>query len=131
MKLTQPKGDVQQPEGPSKTAAKMIGDDAELLAKQFLESQGCIIIETNFQTKVGEIDIITWDGSVLAFVEVRRRINAHFGGAAASVTLAKQQKIRRTAQWYLKASKLDRTPVCRFDVISMTGLKLDWIKAAF
>jgi putative endonuclease len=115
-----------------KQPTKTIGDEFELIAKQYLVDQGCLIIETNFRTKIGEIDLICWDGAVLSFVEVRKRKNAHFGGAAASVTLTKQLKIRRTASWYLKVSQLDRAPpVCRFDVVSITGLKLDWIKAAF
>jgi putative endonuclease len=116
----------------SKTHTKAIGDASELLARQHLEQQGCKIIEANFRAKIGEIDLICWDGSVLSFVEVRRRNNANFGGAAASVTLAKQLKIRRTASWYLKLMKLDRAPpVCRFDVVSITGFELAWIKAAF
>lgn len=111
---------------------KTVGDASEVLARQHLEEQGCLIIEANFRTKVGEIDLICWDGAVLCFVEVRRRNNANFGGAAASVTLAKQLKIRRTANWYLKGSQLDRAPpICRFDVVSITGTQLDWIKAAF
>jgi putative endonuclease len=117
---------------PTKLPTKAVGDAFELLARQHLEGQGCVVIETNFRTKVGEIDLICWDGAVLSFVEVRRRNNANFGGAAASVTLAKQLKIRRTASWYLKLTKIDRAPpVCRFDVVSITGSKFDWIKAAF
>ncbi len=117
-------------------STQRVGQASEQLAQRYLEQQGCQVIVANYQTKAGEIDLIAWDGNVLIFVEVRRRNNAHFGGAAASVTLAKQLKIRRTAQWFLKTGFLmgehkEHSPICRFDVIALEGTRLDWIKAAF
>ncbi len=113
-------------------ATKSIGAASERLAQQHLEALGCQIVATNFRAKVGEIDLICWDGPTLCFVEVRRRNNANFGGAAASVTLRKQLKIRRTAQVYLSSQQaLQNLPVCRFDVVAIEGQKLEWLKAAF
>lgn len=69
------------------------------------------------------------EGRALVFVEVRLRRNQQFGGAAASVTWQKQQKLLKAAQIYLQ--KLKTVPPCRFDVVVTDGLEMEWIKDAF
>ncbi|MFX7820786.1 YraN family protein, partial [Acinetobacter baumannii] len=75
------------------------GEDAALV---YLQQQGLRLLERNWRCKAGEIDLIMQDDATLVFVEVRRRKNDRFGGAAASVTWHKQQKLIRAAQWYLQ-----------------------------
>ena len=68
------------------------------------------------------------DGT-LVFVEVRYRNNARFGGAALSVTPAKQRKLSRTAEFYLL--RLPHMPPCRIDVIAFEGSdRIEWVKNA-
>ena len=64
------------------------GKDAEERAARSLEGQGLHIIERNYRSRYGEIDLIARDGVTLVFVEVRARSTNTFGGAAASITAA-------------------------------------------
>ncbi len=108
------------------------GAQAEHWAAQFLQRQGLKLIEQNYHSRFGEIDLIMQDGDERVFVEVRLRSNASFGGAAASIDKRKQQRIISTAQQYLAGQT--RMPPCRFDVILMTdaeGSGAQWLKNAF
>ena len=72
------------------------------------------------------------DGQVTVFVEVRFRQSSRFGGAAASVTLAKQHKLLQTAHlWLARHNGSFDTVDCRFDVIAFTGNEIEWLKNAF
>jgi putative endonuclease len=111
------------------------GNYIESYACQFLTQNACMILERNFRSYFGEIDIIARSTELqLLFIEVRFRKNNSFGGALASIDTHKQQKIIRTAQWYLQKNQLEDSP-CRFDVIAVSGkndaLDVDWIHDAF
>lgn len=108
------------------------GNDAEQLASTYLEQKGLRLIEKNYRTRYGEIDLIMNDGSELVFVEVRLRRNTFFGGGAASVTEKKRLRIVAAAKQYLQSYA--RAPACRFDVIALDALNtqnIDWIRNAF
>jgi len=112
------------------------GQATEQMALEYLQQQGLSLLERNFRCKMGEIDLIMREGDDnLVFVEVRYRKNAQFGGAAASVTQNKQNKLIRTAQLYLQIKHLSDRCYSRFDVIALSGAKppyqLEWIKDAF
>ena len=62
------------------------------------------------------------------FVEVRKRGDARFGGAAASVTARKQARLVLAAQVFLQTYRVP--PACRFDVIAIDGQRLSWIRNA-
>jgi putative endonuclease len=117
---------------------KTLGDDYESRAADWLEEQqGLTLLARNFRAKTGEIDIVARDGAYLAFIEVRRRSNTRYCGAAASVDRRKQQRLLRTAQLYLqRRPELANLP-CRFDVIafeprqSVGEPEIRWIRAAF
>ena len=68
------------------------------------------------------------DGT-LVFVEVRLRASARFGGAAASISAAKRRRIIFAARLFLM--RLPSPPPCRFDVITVEGSEVQWLKAAF
>ncbi|MBM3350384.1 MAG: YraN family protein [Betaproteobacteria bacterium] len=107
------------------------GQIAEQLAATFLQKKGLTLVERNFRCPYGEIDLIMRDHCILVFIEVRLRKNDQFGGAAISITPAKQQKLTRTAQRYLQ---IHGEAPCRFDAILMQATKLDaieWIRNAF
>ena len=109
------------------------GYAAEQHARDYLLLQGLSWVASNYRCRLGEIDLIMRHGSYLVFVEVRARASLRFGGAVASVTRSKQQKLVRTASLYLQKHKLyDKQPV-RFDVLSIEGVppRVSWIQDAF
>lgn len=109
----------------------MQGLAAEKIAATYLQQKGMTLIKKNFGCKYGEIDLIMRDATSLVFVEVRLRRNADFGGAAMSINQSKQQKLTRTAEYYLQ---LHGNCACRFDVILMRSTDIntvEWIQNAF
>jgi putative endonuclease len=111
--------------------AKARGNLAEALVADYLQVRGLRLIERNYNCRLGEIDLILADGPTLVFAEVRLRRNLDYGGAAASITAAKRQRILRAARHYL--SGRPEAP-CRFDVILLDALdpdRIEWIKDAF
>jgi putative endonuclease len=116
---------------------RQIGNQAEDIALNYLIQQGLVLIEQNYLTKVGEIDIIMLDKAeqVLVFVEVRYRKNTYFGSATDSVDQTKQLKIMHAAEHYLGYQQKFDEYICRFDVIGLESdlkyPKINWIKDAF
>jgi putative endonuclease len=115
---------------------KSAGDRAESLALEHLQRHGLALVCRNYRVargpraRGGEIDLILRerDGTVV-FVEVRSRADATFGGALASVTARKQQRLVLAARHYLAG--LARLPPCRFDVVAFDGAAVQWIRGAF
>jgi putative endonuclease len=114
-------------------STKQDGDAAEDRALSHLLSRGLRLVARNYRTPGrggGEIDLIMRDGDgTLVFVEVRKRAGRGFGGAAASIGPMKQRRIVFAARCYLL--RLRQEPPCRFDVISMEGGGIQWMRAAF
>ncbi|MGO4155618.1 YraN family protein [Cupriavidus sp. YAF13] len=109
------------------------GARAESRALDYLERQGLALVVRNYRCKGGEIDLImrAADGT-LVFVEVRQRASRAFGGAAASVTPAKQRRILLAAAHYLAAQAgQGLEPRCRLDVVALEPGRLEWIRDAF
>ena len=113
---------------------RKIGDKKEATALKFLQHKGLKLITKNFNTKMGEIDIIMTDKSQIIFVEVRyRRSNSH-GGAAESISFSKQKKIIRTSLYYLQTKGLYEKVPFRFDIIAIDDdpvCPIEWIQNAF
>ncbi|EKS6648623.1 YraN family protein [Enterobacter hormaechei] len=117
---------------PGQLSRKQTGDAWELTARRWLEGKGLRFVAANVRGRGGEIDLIMKDGQTIVFVEVRYRQSSRFGGAAASVTLAKQQKLLQTAHlWLARHNGSFDTVDCRFDVVAFTGNAIDWLKNAF
>lgn len=110
------------------TARQISGRAAEDRALAHLAQHGLTLVERNFRCRSGEIDLVMKDGDTLVFVEVRMRRSANFGGAAASVTPAKQARLTNAAQFFLL--RYPAPPACRFDVVAIDGDQLDWLKNA-
>lgn len=122
-----------------KSKTKEKGDAMEALVATYLENQGLKVRYRNFRCRQGEIDLICNQKSGLElewiFVEVRSRRQLDYGDGAASVDYYKQQKIIRTAQFFLHTRPHLAHLPCRFDVVAVT-LKADkpeieWIQNAF
>ena len=113
------------------TKAQVRGREAEALAARFLEKHGVKIIERNFRVRGGEIDLICRADKILVFVEVRLRSRSDFGGAAASITASKRQRLILAARHYLL--RVPNTD-CRFDCILLDRLDeaaVEWLQNAF
>ncbi|WP_342323424.1 YraN family protein [Kosakonia sp. BYX6] len=117
---------------PGELTRKQTGDAWEAQARRWLEGKGLRFIAANVRERGGEIDLIMRHGSTTVFIEVRYRKSAHFGGAASSVTAAKQRKLLHTARlWLARHNGSFDTVDCRFDVVAFTGNDVEWIQNAF
>ena len=109
------------------------GARAEHLAANYLIKQGLQLIESNYYSSCGEIDLIMRHNQTLVFVEVRHRSNSRYGGAAASITTRKLQKIRNTAYHYIQRRNISADTPVRVDALCVNGeidsraLAFDWI----
>lgn len=116
------------PDGRPTTIAT--GAANEDLAETHLRRCGYRIIERNFKTKIGELDIIARDGAVLCFVEVRSRTSVHHGDAIETVDHVKRARVSRMAQLYL-AWRRPEFDHARFDVLGITGERVTLIRDAW
>ena len=106
------------------------GFEYEKKACEFLIKQGLGIIDRNFYSKFGEVDIIADDKGTIVFIEVKYRKNDHFGRPEESVNKKKIKKIKDTAFMYLQINNLYKRNI-RFDVVSILGEEITWLRAAF
>ena len=120
----------------SRPAEKPLGEAAEDAALAHLQRAGLRLLERNYRVaagpsrRAGEVDLIILDrDGTLVFVDERARAGASHGGAAASVTAKKQQRLIYAAQHYLQRHA--SPPPCRFDVVALDGAQLTWLQAAF
>lgn len=95
-----------------------LGKKGELLAKGYLEKKGYIILEENFRTRFGEIDLIATQDGEIVFIEVKTRTGMDHGLPCESVNGKKQKKIRGVASYYLMVSG-NTWRKCRIDVIEI------------
>lgn len=109
---------------------KLFGRAGEIKAADFLKKKGYKILETNYKTHIGEIDIIAKDGEYTVFCEVKTRTDDEFGSPSEAVTAKKREKYRKVATEYLMR-KSDLDVPCRFDVIEIENGKINHIIDAF
>jgi putative endonuclease len=98
---------------------KLLGKEGEDKAARFLTKQGYRIIERNYSTRNGEIDLIAMHDGALVFIEVKTRTSDAFGAPELAVNQRKQQRMVKAALGYIKYKKLHQVP-CRFDVVAIT-----------
>jgi putative endonuclease len=110
---------------------RQTGTLAENSAATFLESQGLQIITRNFLRRVGELDVVARDGELLVVAEVRTRATERFGGAAASVSRAKQRRIAATTGLFLQRHPAISQCRIRFDVIVVRDGRMSGSTAFF
>lgn len=105
-----------------------IGKLGEQKAKRYLIRRGYQIVESNYRTKAGEIDLIARENDCLVFVEVKTRTSEEYGTPAEAVSFYKQQHMQKSAQYYLWRHGGECE--CRFDVIEVRLPAHGWIKIA-
>ncbi|MFA5928745.1 MAG: YraN family protein [Candidatus Margulisiibacteriota bacterium] len=114
---------------------RAIGYEGESAAEAYLLEQGYTILEKNFTTKHGEIDIVAKEGDYLVFVEVKNHSREDYGTMLEKINAKKQQRIIFAARCYLKRAN-DMDIPCRFDVVTILNKQngtpqMELIKDAF
>ena len=104
----------------------------EEIALKYIISKGGTIVEKNYRTKMGEIDLIARMNGGLVFVEVKSRSNINYGYPCEAVNYKKKRKITNVAKYYILDNSLEDISV-RFDVIEiyLTDKKINHIVNAF
>lgn len=118
---------------------RTLGTLGEEIASRHLRARGYRIIDRNFRTRWGELDIVAANGRTLIFCEVKtRRATRTWRDPLESVDARKRVRLRRMAgQWLAQSSPGQRLPICRFDAIGITLdgegqlLRLDHLEGAF
>ncbi|MBI5414758.1 YraN family protein [Candidatus Peregrinibacteria bacterium] len=117
------------------TLRRQFGDKGEDLAVEYLKKRGYTILDRNFQTQRGEIDIIAEKDKKIFFVEVKSRRNDFFGDAIESITDQKKEKIYRTAFAYLEKKNIPEERDWQIDVITIDFLenppKIEYYESPF
>jgi putative endonuclease len=111
------------------------GDRAEELARQYLERQGLRCVQSNYRCRLGELDLVMRDGSLLVVVEIRYRCNPGPVPPEATVGIAKRRKILRATRHFLQQAPALQDCAVRFDILALSGpldrAKLQWLRGAF
>lgn len=97
---------------------KEIGNIGEVIAKDYLLSQGYEILNRNYRCPKGEIDIIAKEQDVIIFVEVKTRTNTKYGQPFEAVDRRKLQRLYTISQFYIYENKLNQYKY-RFDIVSI------------
>lgn len=108
------------------------GKSGEQAAINYIEKLGYEVIETNYASYIGEIDIIALDKGCYVFIEVKTRSSQNYGLPKEAVNMHKQRKYGMLVMQYIKNNNLFNSK-CRIDVIEVTGedFKINHLKNAF
>ena len=107
------------------------GSEYERKAAAYLEQQGFQTLSFHFSCRQGEIDLIGQDEEYLVFVEVKFRSTTGSGYAADAVDVRKQRRICRVADYYRAMHRLGDNTAVRYDVVTVQGDEITWIRNAF
>jgi putative endonuclease len=122
---------------------RRLGQRGEELAVRHLEARGFEVLERNFRTRYGELDVVARDSRFLVFCEVKTRIVRRGArdvlGPFAAIGVRKQRQVRAMAREWMSARRLEgaRPPELRFDAIGISFdaagqlLALEHLEGAF
>ena len=94
-----------------------------------MKKQGIQILEMNYRTSRGEIDIIGRQKDILIFIEVKYRKNASYGYPWEAISIGKKKRIYFVAEQYIMMKHWKKQ--IRFDVVSICGNEILWFQNAF
>lgn len=95
-----------------------LGATGEAAAAVWLQAHGYDILERNFRTRCGEIDLVARTGDAVVFLEVKSRTSARFGHPSEAIVARKQRRLLRLAEAYLRSRHLEGC-VVRFDAVAV------------
>lgn len=104
--------------GKRKKRVNAHGRRGEDIAVKYLETHGYRVLDRNFTTEIGEVDIFATDERTLIAVEVKSRLSLEYGTPAEAVGHEKVKKISQVTSQYIKKFRLFDIPV-RFDVVEV------------
>lgn len=104
--------------GKRKKRVNARGASGEDIAVKYLETHGYRVLDRNYTTEVGEVDIFATDETTLIAVEVKSRLSLEYGTPAEAVGYEKIKKISQVTSQYIKQFRLFGVPV-RFDVMEI------------
>ncbi len=113
-----------------KTKKRIIGDQGEQKAADFLEKKGFVILARNFCVRGGEIDLVAKKGEEIVFVEVKTRSSETFGHPLESITPTKIKRLSRAAWDFLETQQWERASF-RFDIITIFRGEIEHLESAF
>jgi putative endonuclease len=102
----------------------------ERLAANHYRRCGYDVVDRNWRSPTGELDLVLRRGELYVFSEVKTRRTEWFGPAAEAVGASKQRRIRRLALEWLRSNHVHAVDI-RFDVVAITGVEVDVIEDAF
>lgn len=109
---------------------RLVGRRGEDVAIEYLKQNGYVILDRNFNSRFGEIDVVAWDGEYVVFVEVKARKDTEFGLPRQAVDWRKQKTIIKCAEYWLYKKKRVGAAV-RFDVVEVLAGEVNHIEDAF
>ena len=107
------------------------GHAGEARAASYLEEKGIIILEKNFRSRAGEVDIIALDGETLLFVEVKTWSSFGIESLEYSIDSKKQRRIIETSKYFLSLHRKYNYMAIRFDVIFVSPERITHLASAF
>jgi putative endonuclease len=107
------------------------GGAGETAAAAFLEEKGMRILERNFRSRTGEIDLIALEGETLIFVEVKTWSSYGIDALEQALDAKKQHKIIETSKYFLSLHREYRYMTIRFDVIFISSRGITHLASAF
>ena len=110
---------------------KLLGRIGEKSAGKYLRKKGYKIIEKNYTTKIGEVDLIALYGDLLVFIEVKTRSSTQYGNPSDAVDYNKQRKYVLLCESYLLLHKEYKNKCVRFDVVEVLNGEINHIENAF
>lgn len=108
-----------------------VGTDKEDLVTIFLEKNGVKILDRNYSTDRGEIDIVGSDGDYIVFFEVKYRKGPEYGNPLEAITPGKRRRIIAASRIYLYNNHYSDNTYVRYDCIGVLNSEITWIKNAF